>query len=182
MEKDAKVVMLPTNEKANIILDRGILEYIPNAQIADTINSIVKGYHLYITSDDEIKVGDWYFNPAGNQIAKCEYKHEAKACLQEPICKKIIATTDSSLMLTKFSPFADEVGEQYEVHLPQPSQSFIEIFVREYNKGNVITNILVEYERFKDRHGDGRQFFMSERIKINFKDNTITIKKSKFEI
>lgn len=45
--------MLPTEKATNIINDRGRLEFIHNKQVASTINSIVKGYHLYITNPNE---------------------------------------------------------------------------------------------------------------------------------
>ena len=36
--------------------------------------------------------------------------------------------------------------------MPQTPKSFIQKFIEEYNKGNVITEVMVEYERFKERH------------------------------
>ena len=71
-----------------------------------------------------------------------------------------------------------EKGKSFQ--LPQPSQSFIEKYVEEYNKGNVITDVLVEYENSKTfmeyEIGDYLKF---PDLKVNPKDNTITIKKIK---
>jgi len=71
-------------------------------------------------------------------------------------------------------------------NLPQPSQSFIEKYVDEYNKGNVITEVMVEYEEGKynldelrERHLKGLPHSYDYcNLKIS-KDNTITIRKVK---
>ena len=51
--------------------------------------------------------------------------------------------------------------------LPKPSQSFIEKYIEKYNKGEQITDVLVEYWAHTEEH---------PQLKINPKDNTITIK------
>ena len=71
--------------------------------------------------------------------------------------KEILSSTDASL------------------GLPQPSQQFIEKYIEKYNKGNVITDVLVEYEYLLD----DRAVLPYWNLKINTKDNTITIKKIK---
>ena len=71
-------------------------------------------------------------------------------------------------------------------NLPQPSQQFIQKYIEEYNKGNVITDVLVEYELVSNEeyflntiNPDDDVPYFDERLKINSKDNTITIKKVK---
>lgn len=63
--------------------------------------------------------------------------------------------------------------------LPQIPQSFIELFVSEYNKGSVITDAMVEYEEGlnKPLHESLRSssHLIFKRLKIN-PDNTINIK------
>ena len=71
--------------------------------------------------------------------------------------KEILSSTDASL------------------GLPQPSQQFIEKYIEEYNKGNVITEVLVEYVYLLD----DRTVLPYWNLKVNTKDNTITIKKLK---
>ena len=115
--------------------------------------------HLYIISDDEIKEGDWIMIKDDNYIfkSKSDYSTEWKdRC-------KIIATTDASL------------------GLPQPSQQFIEKYIEEYNKGNVITDVLVEELRSSDGYYDEQDIWHWKTLglKINPKDNTITIKEVK---
>ena len=60
--------------------------------------------------------------------------------------KKIIATTDTSLNYIEHDdtvPYPKGV----QIRLPQPSQQFITKYIEDYNKGNVITDVLVEYEQ-----------------------------------
>ena len=66
--------------------------------------------------------------------------------------------------------------------LPQPSESFIQKFVEEYNKGNRIQEILVEYEEADKNNTLGLDVYNSTKdsiLKINPKDNTISIRKVK---
>ena len=98
--------------------------------------------HLYIISDDEIKENDYCLNLETNTVFKM-HKHGLPTSNRN---KKIIATTDTSLINRKQMTFMDEATE-WTYDLPQPSQQFIEKFIEEYNKGNVITNVLVEYEQ-----------------------------------
>jgi hypothetical protein len=137
--KKCQVVMLSTNEKAK----KGQLvinEELPKDKLfiawIDAQRSL--GQHLYILSDDEIKEGDWclFKQIIGSEYKLCKitYKfgNQLTSLLENgnkqeeasQYYKKIIATTDESL------------------GLPQPSQSFIEKFVEEYNKGNVITEVI----------------------------------------
>ena len=96
--------------------------------------------------------------------------------------KKIIATT-TYLKSTKWHSTCFSGEEIYEP-LPQPSQEFIDVFVREYNKGNIITEVMVEYESYCNCkiENNVKQCNLSccnYLPKINPKDNTITIRKIK---
>jgi hypothetical protein len=50
--------------------------------------------HIYITSDEEIKLGDWYFNNTGSAIEKLNNRLPSGGYF----CKKIILTTDQDLI------------------------------------------------------------------------------------
>jgi hypothetical protein len=52
------------------------------------------GKELFITSDEEIKEGDWYFNNTGSAIEKLTYRLPSGGAF----CKKIILTTDQDLI------------------------------------------------------------------------------------
>jgi hypothetical protein len=97
-------------------------------------------------------------------------------------CKKhkIIATTDTSLgnyiwkQTNKKSKSYNvqqniETTKKVFIPLPQPSQQFIEKYIEEYNKGNVITAILVEYELCNNVG-----YLDSEKLKVS-PDGTISI-------
>ena len=174
MLKRCKVVMLPTKEKSDIFIGKthSVLHYknnIPDEEF--------KSYqHLYIISDDGIKKGDYIYCTITNIIEIDKYNHDD--LIRD--WKKVIATTDSSLWRPSHK-YASDV-----ILLPQPSQQFIEKFIEEYNRGNVITDVLIEYELISNEEYFGNTVnpdydvpYFDEKLKINPKDNTITIKKVK---
>lgn len=171
--KRTQVVMLPTNEKASLYLGRisSQLHY----KSLDKIwidNSIVKFYNLYFLSDEEIKEGDWVYDVYINKIIRCN--KELFTIKHTKQYKKIIATTDSSLII-KHHP----QGQSMYL-LPQPSQSFLERFVESYNKGQQIKEVMVEYEQVRVYEQDAVDAGMiTHTLKIDLKDNTITIKRMK---
>lgn len=151
MWKKCKVVMLSTNEKVTDIFKcyNNSLSY-KNGDLSDG----GKYQHLYIISDEEIKEDDWYLNfdihGKWGFPTKADYNKTNEFSLKpySNYCKKIIATTDQSLKLKEFTGVVDESNgtkEFWEYLLPQIPQSFIEQYITEYNKCNVISNILVEY-------------------------------------
>jgi hypothetical protein len=180
--KRAKVVMLPTNKPSKL----GDLATYQGKSLAKVIkegvnlkNTTVQFWNLYIISDDKIKVGAWVINKWNeiHQITKNDGEEYIKTC------KKIITTTDTSLKID--NPNYD-IGRLAYINLPQPSQQFIEKFIEEYNRGNVITDVLIEYELISNEEYFGNTVnpdndvpYFDEKLKINPKDNTITIKKVK---
>lgn len=174
MFKRAKVVMFPTKEKAVFFISK---EHPEIAQKGD--NSVINpnwiGQHLYFLSDDEIKESDWYYTPSKRSIEQCVKKLLIiKGGSSDIEQKKIIATTDESLLWSKETECLPSLPNQ----LPQPSQSFIKKYIEEYNKGNIITDVMVEYEEYDWSLLVNGHIVLHERLKIA-KDNTITIKKIK---
>lgn len=55
--------------------------------------------HLYFTSEDDIKEGDWYIHPFEDKVEKTEWAHIVTLMNQLPKAQKIIASTDPSLGL-----------------------------------------------------------------------------------
>lgn len=185
MFKKEKVVMLPTNEKA----ENCLVQYY-NRKISFNKELLTESYrkaaqvicyHLYVISNGEKpKIGDWYYiyvpsvhsKNDPNCIAQLT-KEDVDSGLYEKYkdsIKKIIATTDSSL--TKVVINGDYPVDG--IPLPKPSQSFIEKYIECYNKGEIIDDVLVEYTY--DNPEPNRNVLC---LKINSKDNTITIKKIK---
>ena len=150
--------MLPTNEKAMIHLTNSniLIESTELTGKSELYKSIPQ--YLYILSDEEIKEGDWFIKL--NQMKLMQCKDKTYTFVNEEFlnsndakdCKKIIATTDKSLI--RYNPVGNsEKRKCCDIHciceingkLPQPSQSFIEKYVEEYNKGNIITEVLLKY-------------------------------------
>ena len=202
MKKPANVIMLPTDNKHSLTpatFKSGLfiskygshLRYL-NEWYYDMISDYTS-QHLYITSDEEIEEGDWILitsSNGDNQINKvAKIKKKLKPIYETVfphkgivgginIFKKIIATTDSSLLIDKdtinyyktYVPLGD-------IHLPQIPQSFIEEYITEYNKVNIIKQIMVEYE---EELTSGNSGWGTDRFKLKLsKDNTIIISKSK---
>ena len=136
--------------------------------------------HLYITSDDKIKEDNWCIDSNGNIF---QYKNHFPINIGQ---RKIIATTDTSLNIytwkqsnKKSKPYNVqqniETTKKVFIPLPQPSQQFIEKYIEQYNKGNVITDVLVEYEYLLNDN----TVISYWNLKVNPKNNTITIRKLK---
>lgn len=141
IKRRCTVVMLINNKEANcpMIIEQckkqlsdlniGQLSYTPRLLHSKEYFDQV---HLYIISDEEIKEGDWMFSVNVNQLEKADVSLTKMTPSQKQYwldeIKKIIASTDPSL------------------GLPQPSRNFIEKYISEYNKGNVIEKVMVEYE------------------------------------
>lgn len=171
MFKKCKVVLLSTNQKtAPIGIDlRGKL-------YNSTIN--LKSYHLYITSDEEINKGDWIYHPVYKTIY--QWIKNADIKFDRIDAKKIIATTDNSLTNKEYTGVIDEsngVKEHWNNQLPSPSQSFIDKYISNYNKGNIITDVMVGYE-VATSYNWNEGLRNKEYLKVS-KDNTITIKRIK---
>lgn len=156
MLKEKMLVMLSTNQKA---VSKGQLVLGPSKHLFKTWDDSEDakeyvGQHLYILSDEEIKEGDWYLDNYNNSIIKANINSDHKYYVSN--CKKIIATTDSSL------------------GLPRPSDGFITKYIKLYNAGTPITKVMVEYEEEPLNDSTGKY----ATLKVD-KDNTITIRSVK---
>lgn len=179
MFKRCTVVMLPIKEKAEDCLIKCanlFFKYKKGYYTQEYLKSIDgQAFHLYIITDEEIKEGDWFYD--GESVLQCSRVTDVIIDTQGQwsnikTSRKIIATTDKSLT-TDNRTFIFAQSERR--HLSQPSESFIQRFIEEYNKGNVITDVMVEYAEHRSKQGD----YEGEYLKINPKDNTITIRKVK---
>jgi hypothetical protein len=134
MKLKRNVVMLPTNDKANLFINNinSPLLYDNNSTLHRVL---LRGryHHIYITSDEEIKEGDWCIQN-GNYLCRITCNQDRT---QQGL-KKIIATTDN---LT----FDDGYNSWF---IPSPSDGFIKKFIERYNAGTPITKIMVEYEEW----------------------------------
>ena len=196
--KIAKVVILPTNEvKGDFSKERIYPCLLKHSWMFDkeekgkliftnsNIRTPTQLQNLYIILDKKPDNGDYYIIDGISEVLK----NNGLKFIDDN-CKKIIATTDTSLYIHQ----KETVSLPERVfYLPQPSQQFIEKYIEEYNKGNIITDVLVEYENVyidafdtkiiqhkKDSNSYLKQCtFINSTLKINPKDNTITIRKVK---
>ena len=189
MDKRCKLVMLPSNKKANKgdIISNGRNLFLYGERFYNPYSGCYQLQHLYITSDDKIKEGDWFIVELFKIDGTSDGLHVEQANSIEDVwinkgvtvrrhsgnCKKIIATTDSSLW-----KHDDTVPyPKTKPALPQPTQSFIQKYVDEYNKGNIITDVLVECGR-KSYPIDDYSIAEEEEYSLKVsKDNTITVRK-----
>ena len=191
--KYSDVVMLPTNEKAPQIgmisttndgklqsVDKGLVDMYTFHQQFGDFAPVIPYQHLYFLSDEEIKEGDWciMLDSFGNVFSNPQQYNDPKTQHLNKGLRKIIATTDDSI---------DGFYRGYAYQLPQPSESFIEAFVESFNKGQQITEVMVECETVTDWDNyttipvgnGGATHKEKQQLKINPKDNTITIRKVK---
>lgn len=162
-----KVVMLDavfTQKQNQIIKQSG------NIKLPISYNSAVydigygaKPQHLYLISDEEIQVGDSWYNSDKNTIQTWnEYTESVfKVLVDLKHLHKIVATTDSSL------------------NLPLIPQSFIEKYVEVNGKiEEVMIEVIIETHDWEADDGYPYSEVISRIVKTR-KDNTVIISKVK---
>ena len=146
MKKESQVIIIPT-DKASCIhrnkvkTDSGYeyrLTYHETPSKCKNDGLLSGNQHLYITTDEEIKEGDWYIDDA-NQVRQAvtsdlEYWETRKEY------KKIIATTDKSLIIETWYDSIDLGKQPRYVNLPSIQQSFIEAYCK-----NPVDKVMIEY-------------------------------------
>lgn len=161
--QECEVVMLTTENKTELFRrgsDNTLLKLVKNT--TSSFEHLV-GQHLYLLSNEitdvvNIKEGEWLINPYGYP-EQFGFDWQAQWSKEEILkCKKILVTTDKTL----------QKDTEITTPLPKPSDSFIQKYIEEYNRGNQITKVLIEYENPKivDYNKQG--------LKVD-SDNTITI-------
>jgi hypothetical protein len=137
----ANVVMLPTDGTSSIARDKEGLHYAKNYgfDLFDIKNNFqhTNRQHLYFTTDEEIKDGDWVYDSQYQKVYEATYVviHNMKT-LEYPYLKKVVATTDTSLKVSKFST---GVFSDLKYLLPTPSPEFIKAYIK-----NPIFEVLIE--------------------------------------
>ena len=180
MQLKRKVVMLSTNEKAKV---GDMIQCVNPSEKLKAWKNILGKCHvsesskewkkvdLYFLYDEEIKEGDWFYDTRDKIISN--------KCLQVTMfSKKIIATTDTSLKII-LNNYQDGpiTYNKFEKSLPQPSKTFIESYIKAYNEGNPITEVMIEYNEFYELN-DPTGKYTERELKVK-PDNTISIKKVK---
>ena len=90
--------IIPTNKPTGIFESKNGLHF----SIIEKIRyGEFKGFHIYITSDEEIKEGDWIYFPISNEVLKIgngPFEASLETVKTNEDCKKIILTTDQDLI------------------------------------------------------------------------------------
>ena len=174
--QEVEVVILATKNDSNIYLkpqdSKLVMVIEPRAkQYAKSLN--FPKQHLYIVSNETIKESDWYIWLDNSQICRAETDIMIiNQHLKNGHIKKIIATTNEYIGYTdiRVSPV-----KNFCIY-PQPSDSFIKKYIEEYNKGNIITNVLVEYRKATYEDWIKTAEPVKDSVKVD-SNNCITIKK-----
>ncbi len=169
--KRVQVHMLPTEDKSQIWGWRLGLAFMKNP------SKPVKGaeglpYHLYFTTDEEIKEGDWYLD-----VLKTGFPTVHKCGNSLPFtAPKIIATTDPKLLPRKEYEGLDETAQnQYRIikGLPQPSQATIKAYCEQGGFDEVDVEYIRDMESMQ-RNIDTKGKETSWYLKVDPIHNTIT--------
>jgi len=189
MKKTFKIVMLPSEKASDITLSP--LKTKLRFKDEHKLNSD-KYQHLYIISDKEIKEGDWYihYNSFTKDYIIFKSNDEFNSSNNPNVIdtrpnihtywnKKLIASTDKSLQI-RFEKLSQFHGEHIAKDLPQIPESFIQAYIKAYNEGKPITEVVLEMEDFgrEEWHGsneDGEPVWHEDiRVSTN-PDNTVII-------
>jgi hypothetical protein len=164
MKKEAKVHMLPT-DRSYLTISGGKLSY-DDVDYAES--GFIKPQHLYITTDEEIKKGDWFINLGSGGhpgVAIYQANSENSKVINEfkfPEIKKIIATTDTELHYNKV---VEEDMHMYKESLPHIPQHIIEAYVKK-----PFDEVLVEYEEWTTMYRGMANY----KLKLN-QDGTLAV-------
>ena len=128
MKKLVQVHTLPTEDRTNIM---SCYDKYPEQRYLQYSKEKGKGYvlddvifqHLYFTTDEEIKEGDWYIFE-NYQIIKSSGEFNTK--LKD--CRKIVAATDPKLTYHDKTPIGENINGLHK-QVPQLQQSFLKEFV-----------------------------------------------------
>jgi len=171
MNKRAKIHLLPTDKAENcIILDNATEKFkYSNGRFFTQEHfkyANQSSHHLYITTDDEIKEGDWclFFwdgmkdGELGQVGSEPQQYLPSEGHTLNRNLRKIIATTDPELKWSDDNEL--QILDYHFAKLPQPSKEFIE----EYCKAGGIDEVDVEYE-LKPTLSEGDDYYIGGEVR-----------------
>jgi hypothetical protein len=133
MEKKKNLWVIPTNKPSRLLKFANELMFDKDTELRDK-----RGVHVYITSDEEIKEGDWCFELYNGQSQATSPKFidekgnvwwlrvmNMNCSANDPECKKIILTTDQDLIKSGVQAIDDEFLEWF---VKNPTCEFVETF------------------------------------------------------
>ena len=144
MKKYKEVVILPTHI-SELYLLHGKLNLSLHGSISQN-DGDKEPQHLYITSDESVIENDYIYNEVHKSIVLVDCKANADLANATNYRWKVIATTNP--LLTIDYDGKTPISENWNKSIPQIPQSFISLYIEEYNKERKITEVEVEYTRF----------------------------------
>jgi hypothetical protein len=155
--QECDIVILSTDNSSVLMLDKNELKYSKQYgfELFDEKNNFrhINKKNIYILSNEKIKEGDWF-------IHKNKWLHQCKYLLGEDKseiydgkdshyfdfdCKKVIATTDVSLLINiNCQTYKREHCGGYCCGIKKINEKFIEYYIKEFNKGNILNKAFVE--------------------------------------
>jgi hypothetical protein len=146
--KQCKVIRLPAavDSDSKLYLNSGGALHLYTDDFGNTPNFTAQ--HLYLVSNDEIKEDDWVYLEASKSLRRILPNDtqdpenwivvEGNCAVLREACKKVIATTDSSLGKDCYTGIRKDMAF---FPLPQIPQSFIEAYLKAQGK---IDEVMVE--------------------------------------
>jgi hypothetical protein len=110
--------LLPTEKRSRLQLFKGINEF--EFELCSKNSFFNKGAHIYITNNEEIKEGDWYFD--GTDLVHKKTKYNDTLVDGNKDAKKIILTTDQDLINDGVQAIDDEFLEWF---IKNPNCDFV---------------------------------------------------------
>jgi hypothetical protein len=115
MENNKNIWLLPTNEPSRLYFNNND-KNLQFCKVDKKCTPLKINQNIYITSDEEIKEGDWYIY--GERILQAKFTHK-------PLYKvKIILTTDTKLIADGIQAISDEFLEWF---VKNPSCERVEV-------------------------------------------------------
>ena len=141
-----KIHILPTDNKLSRLYFNVNDKEFQICEIEKPSTILKPNRHIYITSDEEIKEGDWCVDDIGD-VFKIKYLRYFKE-----FCKKIILTTNQDLIKNGVQAIDDEFLEWF---VKNPSceeievEEFEPIYGHQNNSSNVLYKIIIPKEEPK---------------------------------
>jgi hypothetical protein len=130
--------------------------------------------YIYITSNEEIKKGDWYIWLDNKQICQSPVDDEMIYILNNHIknnhIKKIVATNDD-LIINSYKPQFTIDKSIFDFKVPKITQQSTEELIEYYNKNNTFNKVLVEIENdYEEPQGDFIKIKLNDKNEITMVD------------
>lgn len=132
----AYVVLLPVKHETSVFLVGNQLYNYHKPQEGNGKNTINQAFYFF--NDEKLEDGDWGYSTITQSINKINNAKIAKGLGY----KKIFATTNEKIEIEIKPCMLAPCGA--DMQYPQPSKSWINMFTEAYNKGKIISEVLVE--------------------------------------